>query len=1199
MEAEGDVILTGDAAIEALAKHLYEQLEQHDELSEILDDDHKIVYIEELISFIDQLVPAENLKLLDSWDLISEEAANAVAEVLLQVSSENDSMMLAFRCLGEDTEGPHATLLVESIEKCKPQSRDDKELEWEDPMEIRTESLDLIHMSSAQAIETQDAWDMFIDSFESAEAAGEAMHDAMIEAAPAISTFFKMPRAVAAMRLQEGIHQIINSLAEPQDVKNLVDILGFKHLELEVTVQRVEQIRDGLMELISNELGTNLTQGKATGLLHVFNYIGGALIYIRSQYAERVKLLSSSWVDANRDRDKNKQKEKEAKEKAKQEAKELKEKERLKADNGERDMEAIAEEEIHQARLQRRRKEKEQNVPKTFYDMFCFNAAVMDLLEDWMYEVLDCFDTIVLNAGNTFRLQEECDVLTLKIAKMPQEEVNLSDFKAVMLASLRSLIPKDWSSAHEAAWSWLWENVERLLTAELGRPAKHEKTLARFFASLEDRTREEISMTLYGKFFDLVPAGQEYFKQSASRLAVIANRVLDMSLELIKYPYRMVDELSALGLRHVGYNVPVEFFGPFVNACIDTLEGKASAEVLASFSWSIGLVSRMLVRTIKEGSTIVMKAVNQNCKDLLTSALDCAPRGMRDEWVLTISVGTQSISPLLWAIDSGTWAAAEFIIEDLLTIRADREKYYYGLDSLFQRHPDLVEILASRGTSLLPTLFNGMVWRSHLAHDGWRRANYYIKHLIVDKDGNFPESVENLVELHDPMIAVHPFLMRLADVIWIGVVRSKFVFGSTWLFVNFILFVLSHGMLNHTDEQVKLSARCAMFICRAIIYFLGMTNLIYGRVRHAYQAIRDQDLVILFDRIPIPKRYFDNWREPASLLLAISLIVSFFIEPIFYCLQHYHGDFEGSGLFTDACPEAAGIRDVYSVLSMFVIGLYMALLLDLATLWPKLSAYVLVVINVLPELFLMLASLSFFILMFATCIAVSVNDVASFQEFPMALLRLFQFAMRMNGDDELISISQSPVLSVALGLFLLVISVGCLSIFVAQLTGAYEEIYNSMVGYASLRRMQIEVDYLQTLRRKTWNHFVKSLKLEEPLEFGEGDIGLPGGIQIMEPAQLHPQHRESIHRYGGSTSSAMPWPKEHIPKELSEDERLEKMMKKFQKALATVARKTVKSSQLGSIMSGISMSSRSSRSSRSSNSHGEDSRSDTSSKSIA
>lgn len=50
----------------------------------------------------------------------------------------------------------------------------------------------------------------------------------------------------------------------------------------------------------------------------------------------------------------------------------------------------------------------------------------------------------------------------------------------------------------------------------------------------------------------------------------------------------MVDELSALGLRHVGYNVPVEFFGPFVNACIDTLEGKASAEVLATCRLAVG-----------------------------------------------------------------------------------------------------------------------------------------------------------------------------------------------------------------------------------------------------------------------------------------------------------------------------------------------------------------------------------------------------------------------------------------------------------------------------------------------------------------------------------------------------------------------------------------------------------------------------------
>ena len=42
----------------------------------------------------------------------------------------------------------------------------------------------------------------------------------------------------------------------------------------------------------------------------------------------------------------------------------------------------------------------------------------------------------------------------------------------------------------------------------------------------------------------------------------------------------MVDEISALGLRHVGYAIPVEFFTPFVNACVESLAARASAEVL-------------------------------------------------------------------------------------------------------------------------------------------------------------------------------------------------------------------------------------------------------------------------------------------------------------------------------------------------------------------------------------------------------------------------------------------------------------------------------------------------------------------------------------------------------------------------------------------------------------------------------------------
>ena len=34
----------------------------------------------------------------------------------------------------------------------------------------------------------------------------------------------------------------------------------------------------------------------------------------------------------------------------------------------------------------------------------------------------------------------------------------------------------------------------------------------------------------------------------------------------------MVDHLSALGLRHVGYGVPIDLFGPFCDSCVQVMK---------------------------------------------------------------------------------------------------------------------------------------------------------------------------------------------------------------------------------------------------------------------------------------------------------------------------------------------------------------------------------------------------------------------------------------------------------------------------------------------------------------------------------------------------------------------------------------------------------------------------------------------------
>lgn len=100
------------------------------------------------------------------------------------------------------------------------------------------------------------------------------------------------------------------------------------------------------------------------------------------------------------------------------------------------------------------------DVPKTFDEMFQWNSAVMGLSgRKWMQEVLNCFAAMVEHISDTKRLQQECNVVSIRIAKTSGDNVNLSEFKSCMLAALRSLLPTTWDTNHELACNWLLGTV--------------------------------------------------------------------------------------------------------------------------------------------------------------------------------------------------------------------------------------------------------------------------------------------------------------------------------------------------------------------------------------------------------------------------------------------------------------------------------------------------------------------------------------------------------------------------------------------------------------------------------------------------------------------------------------------------------------------------------------------------------------------
>ena len=83
-----------------------------------------------------------------------------------------------------------------------------------------------------------------------------------------------------------------------------------------------------------------------------------------------------------------------------------------------------------------------------------------------------------------------------------------------------------------------------------------------------------------------------------------------------------------------------------------------------------------------------------------------------------------------------------------------------------------------------------------------------------------------------------------------------------------------------------------------------------------------------------------------------------------------------------------------------------------------------------------------------------------------------------------------------------------------------------MLGFARLDRASLIVDAMVACPPARFTKFVSSLRFDQLLEFDEGDVGLGGGIQVKEQANLVPTSEDIIQRYGGTSSPEMQWPEE-------------------------------------------------------------------------
>lgn len=970
------------------------------------------------------------------------------------------------------------------------------------------------------------SWNEFLARMDK-EAANEALYSAVFEGIPSMQEFFTTGRQVQAERLMQALTHIVHHATEsPSALFASAEAIGFSHLNFEITQAKAANFRDAVMLLLENELGDAFGLAAREGWTLILNYVLGAIIFVRLNYLARLKLLVDSWNEAN------KKKHKEAAENV-QDAEET-------SERGNDSMVAV------------------QDVPTDFGGMFQFNLMVMNKEASWMEEVLDVFDAMVRNVGVTGRLNQECSILAIKLARRwSHTNIVLANFKPCMLASLRSLLPRIWDSNYEVAWNWLWDQVERQLKLAMPKPKRYEESLRRFYPSFSQEQRVELRKVVWERYFQTTPVSQDFFLQSDTRIQFISERIMTMLNELYEDPWAMVDEISSIGLRHVAYGIATDLVQPFIQVWFEVVEEwfPTDKAVFEALRWTLALISEMLVKTIEEGSTIVMKAVNANSAKQLRKAASCAPRGERTTWFLKIQVGSQSISPLTWAIESGSLAAAEAIIFDLLTIRADRERYYYGVDELFQRHPDIVHQMAVNGKALLPVFLEGLVWRSRQVADGQRRANYYIEHLVIKEDGSFADCLENIAQLDDPELVCHPILAQLTEALWEGVVRKEFVASKLWLFISLALFItVETGMgkvgADYTTSKIM---QVIIVVGRCAIYVFTMPQLIHDSVKQSVKSFREGK-VTWIGVVPLPDYVFGDFTNVVSALLAVFLMVMCAIEPYFYCIGDQHFP-------TAVCQGSAKVYNPYAVCACVANALFFLALVDLAVLSTGLCAFVLVMGEVMGQVLYFVMAFAFVLLTFGSGISALQQSYWPMQDLGTTLTSLYACALSYYQDDYR-DFSLDPCLLVVLFTFIFFMRVLLLNVLIAQVNQAYVIIYNNMIGFARLRRSEVIISFLRIYPKHRWDAFVNSLGMKVRLEFNEGDVGLAGGIRVIEAAKDHEVSRDRIMRYGGSCSFELPWPDEgHLQdkqKNVTEEEKLIRLEGSLRKLLKQIDSKSSK-----------------------------------------
>lgn len=715
--------------------------------------------------------------------------------------------------------------------------------------------------------------------------------------------------------------------------------------------------------------------------------------------------------------------------------------------------------------------------------------------------------------------------------------------------TLRRKLGTEYTAHRQESWTWFW----RTLREPLGRMLlDSERDMAavlreswRVIQSVT--TTEHLAELFFNELNIVAPHVIHLFKLPKKMQSIRLHSICELLIKFFECPDVFFARFKLLAIRHISYGVRADMTKPFGAALVTAIQKAVGDKLDPSLehAWSDlwTRASTCVTRSLAIASNLVVVALVQGDVAKLKEALDCAPRCERWMWLLRVKINGEAISPLCWAIRDGRFSMAQFMLDDVLMIRADRESYFFGCQALWETHPTIVSVLAKEAPELLETLLDGHLWHSSSVEEGMVRVNYFIANLYGDPDKYnevWESPLATLVLEGEPDIFTHPMVKKLLELKWTHFARFYFLCKMVWFSALLLLFMIC-SVLRASD--------CSFFHLRAALGLASLASLASMLNLATSQHLRSQSARIqLFLpglKLPVPFFLANLWNLSRFCSCAL-LVITTLLDPCLHSSASLNAapdsacappdSLKPDALLDDgSVPDAVGLMDGeygYKALTAVVAILLWLQLVQAFSISTKMAAFSYTIGIMFQDVLHNLVVIAIFLLAFASALTV-IDEKPMLSNFSGWTLLLMREVLSLDHDD----LDQTSNFGgLLLFMFSILTTVGMLNMLIAQLSLAYESMADHKVGFALKHRAAICVDIESMLSLAERRKLYASLGFDKPVPFGNGDDGPCGGIQVFEAAKSvrgDPRYRpDRIIRFTEFEASPRdPWPQHQFPQD--------------------------------------------------------------------